>query len=244
MEPVVPWYTSAIVRQQIAAFILALLGLFKIKTDLDIDGTLAAVFAGVAALIPLWTIFTRIFKPAPNLSQTAIAKEVELVQAGKIPPSPTGPPVKQSGRVQFSLLVNLAASLAIFAGVAVVLALLNGCVSTQAAYRAAPLHGESLVDTAYVMAEHYDAVLIEANSLKDSGRVPAALVERMRAVDRVARPIFLGDASKSQLGLTQLREVYTATHDAKSEVQLQRAVNDGARALSDLINAVKAARGQ
>jgi hypothetical protein len=127
---------------------------------------------------------------------------------------------------------------------AVVGQLLIGCVNTQAAYKAAPLHGETLVDTAYVMAEHYDAVLVEANTLKASGRVPAPLLERMRAVDRVARPIFLGDPSKSQPGILQLRDVYVSAHDAKSEAELQRATNDAAVALANLINAVKAARGK
>lgn len=119
----------------------------------------------------------------------------------------------------------------------------TGCVSTQAAYKAAPLHGEALVDTAYVFAEQYDAVLVEANTLKDSGRVPTPLIEQMRAVDRVARPIFLGDPHKQQPGIRQLRATYVALHDAKSELELQRATNDAARALADLITAVKAARG-
>lgn len=147
---------------------------------------------------------------------------------------------KQSGFIHAELLANIVLGIAIvFAGLS-----LHGCVSTQAAYKAAPLHGETLVDTAYVMAEHYDAVLIEANALKDSGRVPAPQVEQMRAVDRIARPIFLGDPAKSQPGILQLRDAYVSLHDAKSEVELQRATNDAARALADLINAVKAARGK
>ena len=43
MDPTIPWYKSAIVRQQIVAFIVAGLGLLKITTDVDIDATVAAV---------------------------------------------------------------------------------------------------------------------------------------------------------------------------------------------------------
>lgn len=149
---------------------------------------------------------------------------------------------KQGGYVQGGYLLNLTAVI-VLGFIGVTLLQLAGCVSTQAAYKAAPLHGETLVDTAYVFAEQYDAVLVEANTLKDSGLVPAPIIEQMRAVDRVARPIFLGDPHKQQPGIRQLRATYVALHDAKSEAELQRATNDAARALADLITAVKAARG-
>lgn len=235
-----PWYKSAIVRQQIAAFLIAALGLFKITTDIDIDATLTTVFACVAALIPVWTIITRIFKPAPNLTQKAVQKEIELVAKGDAPASPTGAASKQGGFFQLGSGVGIV----LLAIMPLVCAhFIAGCVSTQAAYKAAPLHGEAIVDTAYVLAEHYDAILIEANSLKDSGGVPSPIVEQMRAADRIARPIFLGNPATQQPGLMQLRSVYVRFHDGSSEEALQAAMNDAAKALADLINAVKTARG-
>lgn len=86
-----PWYQSAIIRQQILQLILTGTALLGLNLDIDWPKVVDGILAGIAAVTALWTIFTRITKPAPNLSQAAVAKEIELVAAGKIPPSPTGP---------------------------------------------------------------------------------------------------------------------------------------------------------
>lgn len=230
-----PWYKSAIVRQQIVAFIVAALGLLKITSTIDIDATVAAVLAGVAALVPLYTIVTRIFKPAPNLSQTAAAKEVEMVKEGKIPPSPVARPMNQGGSIAVQLLIAMCAGMILVGTIA-------GCVSTQAAYKAAPLHGEAVSDTAYVIAEHYAAVLKEAANLRESAGVPAPLIVAMQKADAAAKPLIIGEPSG--VGLRQLAEKYTALHDAKTEAELQAAVNNAVRALADLMRAVDAAKGK
>ncbi len=85
MDSHIPWYQSSILRQQIVAFVLAALAFFNVQLDLDIDATVAALFSGVGALVALYTIVTRLFKPSPNLTATADAKERELRRDRVIP---------------------------------------------------------------------------------------------------------------------------------------------------------------
>lgn len=231
----VPWYQSAIVRQQIAQLILAGTALFGVNLGgLDVDATLVSIFGGIGAAIAVWTLITRIFKPAPNLSATAAKKEVELVARGTIPPSPTGPS-RQAG------FLRVGASVLLF-GVGLVAALaaggLSGCAGTQAAYKAS----NNVGDTALVVAEHYSAVLKEAADLAQSPATPAEVKEALKAADLVVKPLIVGDATRP--GLRELAARYNAVRNAQTEAELQAAVNDAVRELARLINAVKAARRQ
>lgn len=78
-----PWYRSAILRQQIAQMVIAALTLFGIASEnFDVDASLAAIFAGVGGLIAVWTFATRLFKPTPpitdlaqNRTQAMVAKQ-------------------------------------------------------------------------------------------------------------------------------------------------------------------------
>lgn len=146
---------------------------------------------------------------------------------------------KQGGRTLLEFLGVLLALGVILTGVAI-----GGCISTQAAYKAAPLHGEALADTAYVIAEHYSAVLHEAANLRESGRVPAPLVLAMQKADAAAKPLIIGEPEVKRPGLKQIADAYTAVHDAKTEADLQAAVNNAVRALGDLMRSVNAAKGK
>lgn len=84
MNESIPWYRSAIIRQQIVQIIIAGLALAGITTDVDWSTTVEALFAGIAAGVAVWTVITRLFKPSPNMSMTAAVKEKELTAAGKI----------------------------------------------------------------------------------------------------------------------------------------------------------------
>lgn len=166
-----------------------------------------------------------------------VVKEENAAKAASIMKS-------QSGFVHAALLANIVLGLAIvFAGVS-----LHGCVDTRAAYKAAPLHGQAVSDTAYVVAEHYSAVVKEAADLRESGRVPAAIVQAMQEADRRARPLIIGipdnATTRPVLGLRQLAEKYTALHDAQTEAELQAAVNNAVLALGDLMRAVNSAKGK
>ena len=110
------------------------------------------------------------------------------------------------------------------------LLILAACVGTKSAYQAA----DTLDEQAYVITEHYAAVVKEAANLAQQPGTPRKLVEGMQAADRAAKPIIVG--------LAPVVARYTAIKNAQTEAELQAAVNDALLALTNLINSVKAAR--
>lgn len=231
MDQTIPWYQSAIVRQQIAQIVVALTALVGIKLGaFDVDATLQAIFAGIAALIGVWTLLTRIFKPAPNLSVRAVNKEVELVNEKKIPPSPTGP-ARGFFRPAFAFVLAACAAL-------LSIAVLSGCAGTTGAYKAA----KSLPDTAYVVTEHYAAVVKEAADLAQLPGTPDNVKAALKRADQVAKPLVLGDPALGLPSLEVLAKRYQEVRDAKTEADLSAAVTRAVEAVAQFINAVKAAR--
>lgn len=108
------------------------------------------------------------------------------------------------------------------------LALLSGCAGTKAAYRAA----DTLDEQAYVIAEHYAAVVKEAANI--APHLPAHLKSELQAADQVAKPLIV------KLG--PLSEKFQTVKTAETEIELQQEVNDALIALTDFINALKQAR--
>ena len=227
MDQKIPWYQSAIIRQQIVQLIVACLALAGIATDIDWGGTIDALFGGIAAAVAIWTIITRLFKPAPNITTQAQAREGELVARGIIPP--------QRGFARVGALGLVAA-----AG-AMAMLVMSGCAGTQSAYRAAQ---GSLPDTAYVVAEHYSAVLREAADIAALPGTPAAVKQALQQADRTVKPFIIGDPATQAPGLQQLVERYQAIGGAQTELELQAAIDDAIRELSNFIRAVKAARSR
>lgn len=214
-----PWYKSAIIRQQIVQLLIAATAFFGITSnDIDWDATVGSIFAGVAAITAVWTIFTRIFKPAPNLTSTAAVKEKELTAKGEIPR-------RQGG---FALLSVLSLVLAL----GIVVSILAGCTGTRAAYKAA----DSLPDQAYVVAEHYAAIVKQAADLAENAATPESVKDQLKAADNKARPLVLL--------LKELAAAYQATRTAETEADLQGTLDKAVVAVADLIRAVKAARGE
>jgi hypothetical protein len=123
---------SAIMRQQFAAAIVAILSLLGTQVDFDVDAALQQGIDGVLLILSLvlsfWTMFTRATKPAPNLTETANRKEVELVQKGEIPKElashgTVAAVKKQGGFVRLSVLGLFVTGFALALG-------LTGCPST------------------------------------------------------------------------------------------------------------------
>jgi hypothetical protein len=223
-----PWYKSAILRQQIVQLIVAGTALIGINTEtIDLDATVASIFAGIAAVIALWTFITRLVKPAPNLTATAQNKEDELRAEGKLP--------SQRGffRPGAALLAFVLASVA-----ALAFGALSGCAGTKSAYQAA----QSLPDTAYVVAEHYAAVVHEAANIAALPGTPAEVKDALKKADAAVKPVILGNPTTGLPGLRTLAERYQAVRTAENEAALQAALNDAVRELANFINAVKAAR--
>lgn len=107
----------------------------------------------------------------------------------------------------------------------------SGCAGTKAAYSAA----DTLEERAFVVAEHYSAVVKQAADLKDRGVLKGQALAKAREVESVAQPVVLS--------LGQLVSQYKAAHDAETEVALQKALDDAVRLLADLVRTVKGAAG-
>jgi len=238
MEQTLPFWRSAILRHQLVQIILAVSALVGIKSDaINWDDTIGAVFAGIGAAVAIWTFITRLIKPAPNLTLMAIDKEIALREKGKIPPEPIRTMAtfrNQQGRM------SIAGIVVVLAAAACGLFMLGGCTSTIAAYRTA----RTLPDTAYVVAEHYAALVKQAADIAEHPATPEAVKASLKAADRAVKPIVLGDDETSRPSLRALADKYQEVRNAQNEAELQNAINAAVRELSNFINAVKAARSQ
>lgn len=123
------------------------------------------------------------------------------------------------------------------------LATLEGCVGTRTAYKAAQDTGDPTV-YAYVVGEHYSALLKEAADLKDAGKLTGNALATAQAADRKAKPLIIGDPSADppKAGVQQLSETYKATQGTADKAALQKALNDAVKAISEFINSLKGAR--
>jgi hypothetical protein len=235
----------------IRALVVALVGVvgmicsfFGVSEALFANDKIEKLADGIATLATLggvlWAGWARATKPTPPLTQMAVDKTIEDVTTGKLT-GVTNPPRRQGGFLRLGLAPVLAAvALAALLGGG-----LAGCTGTKAAYTAAQTRPETaLPDTAYVVAEHYRAVLREAVELKEAGRLPASVVERLQQADAKVKPLILGDpaAVPPKAGLRQLAESFQAVRNAATEAELQRAVDAAVLALADFIKAVDDAR--
>jgi len=227
MEPKLPWYQSAIVRQQIVQIVVAATALFGVNLgDFDVDATLVSIFAGIAGVVGVWTLLTRLFKPAPPMTDTAAAAAID--RAVKL---------KQGGFFRPGLVLLLALA---SAGLAFVV--LPGCANTKAAYEAARGTDNAVADTAYVVAEHYAAVVREAADLAALPTTPESVKDTLKAADRAVKPLIVGNPETGAPGLRELSARYTAVRTAATQAELQAAINAAVLELAKLINAVKTAR--
>jgi hypothetical protein len=70
-----PWWQSAIVRQQIVQIVVAAAALLGFNLgDFDVDATVVSIFAGITGVIGVWTLITRLVKPTPPITETAAVK--------------------------------------------------------------------------------------------------------------------------------------------------------------------------
>lgn len=108
--------------------------------------------------------------------------------------------------------------------------LVVGCPGTRAAYKAADSHPDLL---AFVVAEHYSALVHEAANLKDAG-APADAVAKMQAADDTARPLVFQ--------LKPLTDAYVAVASAENREVLEKALGEATVAVSNFINVVRGVR--
>lgn len=104
----------------------------------------------------------------------------------------------------------------------------QGCTGT-AAYREA----ENPAELAYVLAEHYAALVKQAADLRQRPTTPANAIAAMQRADQIAKPIILQ--------LRPLRDAYIATKSAQTEAELQAAADRAVIAIADLVRTINAA---
>jgi hypothetical protein len=122
---------------------------------------------------------------------------------------------------------------------ALMLAGMSGCSHTREAYKVAAHAPNALESTAYVVTQHYIAVVTEATRLKNAGTLNGAKLAAVLRADDVVKPLILGDPKTNAPGLVQLVDTYKKVRDAKSGAELQAALDAAALRLADLINALK-----
>jgi hypothetical protein len=154
-----------------------------------------------------------------NSGAMAIATEVK-----NDPTNPANPSNRGFARLPLLVLISLLS----IGGV--IVASLPGCTNTQQAYREA----SSLDETAYVVAEHYAALVHEAAALKEQATTPPELVSKMQEIAAVGTP--------AVHKLRQLRDAYINGKSAATQAELQAALDDAVRIVSDFNRAVKSAK--
>ncbi|MCL2161928.1 MAG: hypothetical protein FWH56_08635 [Betaproteobacteria bacterium] len=108
----------------------------------------------------------------------------------------------------------------------------TGCEGSRNAYSEA----KTVDEKAYVVVEHYSALVKEAADLAEKPNTPREAVEAMKKADAAAMPVMLR--------VRNLRNAWQAAGNAENAEALQMAVNDATMVIADMIRAVKQARGE
>lgn len=203
----IPWYQSNTLRGllvAVVAFALNLAGLDQQFPDAGQYVDKALDLVTLSAMV--FAAWARTRQATPPISQAAVDATIERNQTLRSP--------------------------ALVGVIAIVLTAmtLSACTHTREAYREAA----SVDETAYVLAEHYAALVHEAANLAEKPSTPAAAVDAMRRAELAARP--------AVFALRDLRDAYVAARSAENEAALQAAVNRAVQVIADLVRAVQAAR--
>ena len=234
----VPVLDSQVIRGLIVAgvgVVGVICSFFGVDEALFSSEKVSKLADGVATLATLigvlWASWARVTKPTPPLTKAAEdATKVAIAQQDK-----------QGGFLRLGLAKLLCAlALAVVLGGA-----LAGCTGTKAAFQAAQTRPETVLpDTAYVLAEQYRALVKEAADLRDGGRLPASIVEKLQQGANALKPAVLGDpqAVPPKAGLRQLALNFQAVRNAQTEAELQRAVDDAVLAIASFVRTLEDAR--
>lgn len=210
----IPWYKSTTLRALIIAAlaqVVVFFGLSDTVTSDQIAANVDKVLDVISLLATAWVAHARINRANPPITEKSAAKaEATQVQ------------LKQGGYSTVLVLVGIFVAASVGVG-------LVGCVGTTAAYKAA----DTLEDRAYVVTEHYAAIVKQAADLKEQGVLTGSTLVRVQEAETVAHPIVLS--------LGPLVKTFKTAQSAESEVALQKALDDAVMALANLVRLVKAA---
>lgn len=219
----IPWYRSTVLISAIVSIvsqILVILGKQDLIAPEVLTGYVEAIFQVIALVAAAWTVIARSRSKVQPVTMTATAAAAQN---------------KQSGRARPAMLVAL--GLAAIVG----LGAISACTGTRAAYKAA----ESLDEYAYVVTEHYAGMVKAAADIRQRPGTAQSTINALRTADNAVAPLVLGDprATPPRPSLQQLAENYRAVKDARTEAELQAAVDAAIIRLADLVRAVKSAGG-
>jgi len=108
---------------------------------------------------------------------------------------------------------------------------LAGCQGTRMAYSSA----KSVDEKAYVVVEHYAALVREAANLAQNPSTPAKAVEAMKKADARVSPVIMR--------VRDLRKAYSVSSTPENAESLGIAVDEAMVDLSTMVEAVNEARG-
>ncbi len=227
-----PWYKSAIIRQQIVALLLAVLGITglgaKLGDEFDIEKIVTGVFAFAALIIPAWTIFTRLFKPTPPMTETAAKKAEEMK-----------PPIKmgEGGFIRASMLGTL---LALSAGVVLATGVV-GCVTWNPVAKA-----QTSEQKAYALYGSFVVAEEAAAKLYVDPNIPQGVKSALRAADAVGKPVAdaLIDLAEEVFAIRLDVEAGKTGEEklAIAVANLDRYITESVPKLNALVNALRGAR--
>jgi hypothetical protein len=109
---------------------------------------------------------------------------------------------------------------------------LGGCTGTRDAYQQA----EGLDETAKVVAEHYTALLQEANNQKDSGALAGQALERTQELVRTIDPLVKAMDAAAQ--------AFEAADNAQTEQELSAAIDRAVIEVAKLVDLLKGFRAR
>jgi hypothetical protein len=90
MDANLPWYKSAIIRQQVTMMLVSIVGLTGVSLGVDVAQIVEVGFAIIPIVITARTIWTRLFKASPPITEKAATAERALILDQKSPPAGQG----------------------------------------------------------------------------------------------------------------------------------------------------------
>lgn len=215
MDPII-WYRSPVFVGVVVTIVMQLLSLFG-AADIFPQEQVQAFIEGLLNIVSLGAAGYALWKrKRSDIQPVALTK--------------SGAEKLGSTDAKSPWLIGLCALL-----IAIVAVSVAGCAGTRAAYKAAkesPVE-KVTVRLAQVTTEHYDSLLAQASDLAERG-LPRNLLDPLKAAEVKATPIMIE--------VTRLAEAWQKAPLAETEVELQAALDDAARALSGLFDAIQAAR--
>lgn len=219
----IKWYESTTLRALLLAFVSQVIVWTGAAETLPTGAAtlvVDAVLQVVAIVATGYAAWARANRANPPITDTAMRKTEER-QSGEVKEAQQS----QGGFARpLMLAVLLAASVPVFVG-------LHGCASTQSAYKEA----DSFTEQVFVVLSHWESLQDEAIRILEAPTgVDPAIAQAIRAADAAGTPVMAE--------LAAAEATWSAVRDAKTEAELQIALDNAVKRLAELLRANKRGR--